>query len=98
MGLNPEYPKVTAIRPAFESPWFSILGKKVDITPSGDNTYDYLALSCPDFACTCARTGNGLIVLVRQYRPVVERYTWEFPAGMVDPREFPQEAANREFF
>lgn len=36
------------------------------------------------------------VVFVRQYRPPVETYTIEFPAGLVDPGETLAEAAIRE--
>eukprot|EP00933_Yihiella_yeosuensis_P033349 TRINITY_DN27077_c0_g1_i1.p1 TRINITY_DN27077_c0_g1~~TRINITY_DN27077_c0_g1_i1.p1 ORF type:complete len:213 (+),score=35.14 TRINITY_DN27077_c0_g1_i1:161-799(+) len=36
------------------------------------------------------------IVLVRQFRPPVDAYTIEFPAGLIDPKETPGEAALRE--
>ena len=36
------------------------------------------------------------VVFVRQYRPPVESYTIEFPAGLVDPGETLAEAAVRE--
>ena len=35
-------------------------------------------------------------VLVRQFRPPVDAYTIELPAGLVDPHETPSEAAIRE--
>ena len=34
-----------------------------------------------------AVTPDGRIPLVRQYRPALEDYTWELPAGLVDPGE-----------
>jgi ADP-ribose pyrophosphatase len=36
------------------------------------------------------------IVLVRQYRYVVDKWLWELPAGMVEPNEPLEEAALRE--
>ena len=42
------------------------------------------------------RTAGGLMPIVRQYRPAVETYTWEFPAGTLDPAETPEQAARRE--
>lgn len=36
------------------------------------------------------------IILVRQYRPPLQAYTIEFPAGLVDVSESPSEAALRE--
>jgi 8-oxo-dGTP pyrophosphatase MutT (NUDIX family) len=40
--------------------------------------------------------GNGQLVLVRQYRHNLGRYTLEFPAGEVSEGEAPEEAALRE--
>ena len=39
---------------------------------------------------------DGRLILVRQYRAPLDRYTWEFPAGGVEPGEFVEAAAARE--
>jgi ADP-ribose pyrophosphatase len=39
---------------------------------------------------------DGRLILVRQYRAPIDRFTWEFPAGSVDPGEFVEAAAARE--
>jgi ADP-ribose pyrophosphatase len=36
------------------------------------------------------------IVLIHQYRYVVDRWLWELPAGSLDPGEAPEDAARRE--
>lgn len=36
------------------------------------------------------------VILIRQYRHVVDRWLWELPAGTVDPGENPETAALRE--
>jgi 8-oxo-dGTP pyrophosphatase MutT (NUDIX family) len=41
---------------------------------------------------------SGRLVLIRQYRPPVDAYVIEFPAGLVDPGETPEQAAVREVF
>ena len=33
---------------------------------------------------------------MRQYRPALEAFTWELPAGLVDPGEDPAETCRRE--
>jgi ADP-ribose pyrophosphatase len=38
----------------------------------------------------------GCVVFVRQYRAVIERETWELPAGGVEPNEDEQAAVRRE--
>jgi ADP-ribose pyrophosphatase len=40
--------------------------------------------------------GRGRLVLVRQYRYPLNRYIYELPAGLIDGRETPGEAAVRE--
>ena len=37
------------------------------------------------------------IVCVKQFRPPIDAYTIELPAGLIDPEEDPAEAAEREF-
>jgi ADP-ribose pyrophosphatase len=39
---------------------------------------------------------DGRVILVRQYRPSIERMTWELPAGSIDPGESIERAAIRE--
>jgi ADP-ribose pyrophosphatase len=39
---------------------------------------------------------DGRLILARQYRAPLDRYTWEFPAGSVEPGEFVEAAAARE--
>jgi ADP-ribose pyrophosphatase len=39
---------------------------------------------------------DGRLILVRQYRAPLDRHTWEFPAGSVEPGEFVEAAAARE--
>ena len=39
---------------------------------------------------------DGRVILVRQYRAPLDRYTWELPAGSLDPGESAEAAAARE--
>jgi ADP-ribose pyrophosphatase len=39
---------------------------------------------------------DGRLVLIQQYRAPLDRVTWEFPAGRVDPGESVEDAARRE--
>lgn len=98
--MDTDHPTITSRRPVFQCPWFSIVSKGVSFLGSDGMAVvsDYLALECPDFVSVCARTSSGKFVLVRQYRPVVESYTWEFPAGTVDAGESPRTAAVRELY
>lgn len=39
---------------------------------------------------------NGKALFVRQFRPAIGHYTLEIPAGLIEPGEDPQQAAQRE--
>lgn len=76
---------------AFATPWFQIVGKTMR-----EGEAPYYSLRLPDYAAMIAVTPEERLVIVRQYRPAVERYTFELPSGLVDPGETPVEAARRE--
>jgi len=79
--------------PVFSTPWFSLVAR----TPADDAGADpFYSLVMPDYICVVARTVEGRILLVRQYRPAVERMTLELPAGMVEAGETPEQSIRRE--
>jgi len=39
---------------------------------------------------------DGRVVVIKQYRAPIDRETWEFPAGSLDPDETAEAAARRE--
>ncbi|GAA0070132.1 NUDIX hydrolase [Clostridium sardiniense] len=43
-------------------------------------------------------TKEGEVVLIKQFRPVIDDYIYELPAGIIDPGEDMEEAAKRELF
>jgi ADP-ribose pyrophosphatase len=49
-----------------------------------------------DYVTVLATTAEHRVLLVRQYRPVIEDYTLELPSGLVDPGETPEYCARRE--
>jgi ADP-ribose pyrophosphatase len=55
-----------------------------------------LALTLGDYVVVLTVTTDDQFVLVRQFRPAIERMTIEFPAGTVEPGETPEAAARRE--
>ncbi len=64
--------------------------------PGSSKTEIYHGLAQPDYVnVMCLHTG-GDIVLVRQYRPIIDRWTVEFPGGLRDGDEGPDVAARRE--
>ena len=49
-------------------------------------------------ACAVPVLPDGRILLIRQLRPVIDRKTWELPAGARDHQEDPSVTAARELF
>lgn len=76
----------------FKTRWFGI--EKI---PFGNET-PYYGITMPEGVMVFAQTTQNQIVLVKQWRPVLNRYTLEFPAGYIDEGECPADAAKRELF
>ncbi len=77
------------------SPWFQIDEIQVRM-PGSDRIETYHGIRQADAVGVLAMTAAGEFLLVRQFRPVIDAWTWELPAGAVDDGETPAEAAARE--
>ena len=70
--------------------------KDVVVLPDGGiETWDYIEHRTGASAVVATLPGDK-ILLVKQYRPAIERYTWELPAGGRNPDETFEDAARRE--
>lgn len=89
------WPKITASTTTPVSQWMKIISRHVQFSEkTSPERYD--AIEQPDYVVALALTPQDRIILVRQYRPAVERFSLEFPAGMVDSNEDPGDAVARE--
>ena len=77
------------------SPWVDLVAREVEFSP-GAEPQIYHSVATFDYVILLAVTPDGRIPLVRQYRPAVEDFTLEFPAGIVDRGEDPAATATRE--
>ncbi|MGB8615322.1 MAG: NUDIX domain-containing protein, partial [Pseudolabrys sp.] len=84
-----DWPKITARRTINVSPWMQIIEREVKFAP-GAKPELYHAVGQQDYTAIVARTPGGQIAIVRQYRPALECFTWELPAGLVDKGEAPE--------
>src|ERR1700683_907259 len=75
------------------SDWVTVVARTVDY-PGGPQVYH--ALEQNDYVTALAFAPDGRIPLVRQYRPALERETWELPGGLIDEGEDPMACARRE--
>lgn len=84
-------PVPVARKTVFESPWTRL--EALDVT-GADQPY-YRLVEPPGVICVVIST-TGDFVMVRQPRPAIEGYTFEFPAGSIEAGETPEDAARRE--
>lgn len=91
----PDWPKITARRTTRISPWVEIIERAVEFAP-GSPPELYHAVAQQDYIAIVALTPDGRIPIVRQYRPALEQFTWELPAGLVDQGEAAIDTCRRE--
>lgn len=77
------------------SPWVTVVRKEIEFAP-GQPPEVYHCLAQADYVAILAVTPDGRVPIVRQFRPAVESYTWELPAGLLDAGEEPEAACRRE--
>jgi ADP-ribose pyrophosphatase len=92
--MSEGWPKITARQVVTLSPWVDIIARDVEFAPGQIEVYH--AVKQPDYLAIVARTPSGHFPIVHQYRPALEAFTWELPAGLVDPGEDPAEGCRRE--
>ena len=90
-----EWPKIRSRRTIAISQWMEVIAREVEFT-AGAEPEIYHAVSQLDYLAVVALTPDGRIPIVRQYRPAMETFTWELPAGLVERGEAPSVAASRE--
>jgi len=79
----------------YETPYFVLRSDRLRL-PGGAIKDPYYVVERPDAAIIFPLTREGDVVLVRQYRPPLERMELGLPAGLVDEGEKPEAAARRE--
>jgi ADP-ribose pyrophosphatase len=89
------WPKIKSLRTTKISPWMEIIEREVEFA-AGQPSELYHAVAQQDYIAIVAFTPDRKIPIVRQYRPALERFTWELPAGLVDKGETAAETCRRE--
>jgi ADP-ribose pyrophosphatase len=79
----------------FETPYFNLRSDRIRL-PDGSIKDPYYVVERPDAAIIFPLTKDSEVVLVRQYRPPLERMELGLPAGLVEGDEKPEAAARRE--
>lgn len=77
------------------APWLKVAKEKCEL-PNGKVIDDFYTLWQPDWVLILARTKESKWVMTEQYRHGTGKIALEFPAGIIDKGETPEEAAIRE--
>jgi 8-oxo-dGTP pyrophosphatase MutT (NUDIX family) len=72
-----------------------VIAREVEFGPAAPAQI-YHAVGQADYIAIVALTPGGRIPIVRQYRPAIEDFSWELPAGLVDDGEDPARGCRRE--
>lgn len=78
-----------------DPPYFRLL-KKSYVTANGRVIPNYYLLDNPNWVNVVALTKNFEMILIKQFRPGVDRMITGLPAGCIDHNEDPEVAAMRE--
>jgi len=93
--MSDHVPRILARRRMAVSPWMDVITREVQFSETSP-AESYYAIAQPDYVVVLAVTPDSRVLLVRQYRPAIERFSLELPAGLLDPAEEPRAAAERE--
>ena len=78
-----------------DAPWLKVAKETCEL-PNGKVIDDFYTLWQPDWVLILARTTEGKWVMTEQYRHGTGKIALEFPAGIIDKGETPEDAAIRE--
>lgn len=78
-----------------ETPWITLIEKEVE-NLHDQKHWTHYSVTQSDYVTVFARTPSGKIPVVRQYRPAVEAFTYEFPSGLLEVGETPEQCVPRE--
>ncbi len=88
-------PHILKIQKDFSIPWFEQITKTV-LLPYNSEPQVYYSIKPPDYITALVHTKEDKFIILRQYRPAVEDYTFELPSGHTENGETPVQAIIRE--
>jgi ADP-ribose pyrophosphatase len=80
----------------FKTGWFNV--RKEIFTEPHSLLEPYYTIDSGDGCFIIPLTTEGNVIVVKQFRPPLRRYTLELPAGSIDLDESPECAAQRELY
>jgi ADP-ribose pyrophosphatase len=95
MPMTDQWPRIVSRATTRISPWVDLIAREVEFA-RGDAVQLYHSVRTSDHVQILAMTPDGKIPLVSQFRPALETFTVELPAGLLDPGETAEKTAARE--
>ncbi len=77
----------------YNSKWLKVIKKNIEMY---SNSGDYYSVELFDYITCITFTEDKKFVLVKQYRHAIESMSLEFPSGLLDTKETPEECAIKE--
>ncbi len=87
--------KTVKSRVVYKTPWMTVYDDLVDFGEGEKHSYSYVKR--PDGVSVAVVNEKDEILLIKQFRYPVKKFSWEMPGGAVDAGETLKEAALREF-
>ena len=88
-------PQISNVQKDCSISWYEQI-KKTVILPHDNKEQIYYSIKPSDYVAVLAQTPDNKIVIVRQFRPAIEDYVYEFPSGHLEKGETPEQAIIRE--
>ena len=88
-------PYIQKVQKDLSIPWFEQI-KKTVVLPHSLEKQTFYSIKPPDYVTALAETKDKKIIILKQYRPAVDDYTFELPSGHMEKEETPTQAMIRE--
>ncbi len=75
--------------------FFKVIREKY-INPRNNKKVFFYHLKLSDWTVIIPITEENKVIMVKQFRPGAKKYFYEFPGGLIDKNENPEQAAKRE--
>ena len=86
--------RVHGERSIYENRWVSLVA--VDVEPPGVERFEHHVVRLNHAAIAAVLDDHDRVLMLRRYRFVPEKWTWELPGGLLDEGESPAVTAARE--
>lgn len=90
-----EKPYIQRVQKNYSIPWYEQIQKEVLFSPE-DEPQIYYSIKPSDYVTALTRTSDNKFILLKQYRPAVEDFTFELLSGHREEGETPVQAIMRE--